>query len=237
MNRDSEARRVSAIILSGGSGTRLSQYGIPKQFIEVVGAPLFIHCLRIYEQLDEVDDVVLVINQAYEQLYLEILDKFPVKKVRCLVGGGRLRHESIRNGLARINHSGLIVIQNGVNPTTPPHTIRACIQEASTCDAVTAYVSAFHTVFEKEGDQLIRTLERKNLGYTSDPQVFSVSVLQRALLSAEEGVLTDLPMVDLVRKLGCEVRLVKSDEENLKVSTEVDLYATEMILSKIGGGI
>ncbi len=226
------SKKVSVIILSGGQGSRLQKYGVPKQFIEVAGSPLFVHCMNIYESLDEVDEIILVINEDFSELYAKILQQYHFKKLSFLVYGGKFRHVSLRNGLAKVKHNGLVIIHNGVNPTTPMNLIRQCIQTAFEYGAVSAYVPAFHTVFENDNGQIDTVLERKRLGYTCDPQVFQISILQNALSLDLQVAQNDIPVIDLVRRLGHNIKLVLSDEANLKVSTEIDLFTTEIILSK-----
>lgn len=223
---------VSAIILSGGEGARLPQYGVPKQFIEVAGIPLFIHCMKTYESLDQIDEIILVINEKFAAYYEKVLEQHHFKKLSVLVPGGKLRHVSLRNGLAKVKHNGVVVIQNGVNPTTPANIIQHCIETAWEHGAVSAYVPAFHTVFEGDNGEIETVLERKHLGYTCDPQAFRVDVLRDALTFDLQVAHNDLPAIDLVKRLGHKVKLVLSDEANLKVSTEIDLFTTEIILSK-----
>lgn len=221
------------IILSGGEGSRLQKYGVPKQFIEVAGIPLFVHCMNIYESLDEVDEIILVINENFAGVYAQILEKYHFTKLSFLVPGGKLRHVSLKNGLAKVKHNGIVIIHNGVNPTTSVNLIRQCIELAFESGAVSAYVPAFHTVFENNNGQIETVLDRKRLGYTCDPQAFQFAILEDALSIDLQATQKDVPVIDLVRRLGHNIQLVLSDETNLKVSTEIDLFTTEIILSKI----
>ena len=211
----------------------MQKYGVPKQFLEVAGIPLFVHCMNIYESLDEVDEIILVINEDFAELYAKILQQYHFKKLSFLVSGGKFRHVSLRNGLAKVKHNGLVIIHNGVNPTTPMSLIRQCIQTAFEYGAVTAYIPAFHTVFESDDGQIDTVLERKRLGYACDPQVFQISILKDALSLDLQVAHKDIAAIDLVRRLGYNIKLVLSDEANLKVSTEMDLFTTEIILSKM----
>lgn len=189
--------------------------------------------MNIYESLDEVDEIILVINENFADRYTQILQHYHFSKLSCLVTGGKFRHVSLKNGLAKIKHNGLVVIHNAVNPTTPISLIRECIQTAFEYGAVSAYIPAFHTVFESDNDQIDTVLERKRLGYSCDPQVFQVTTLQNALSLDLQVIHNDIPAIELVRRLGQIIKLVLSDEANLKVSTEIDLFTTEMILSKM----
>ena len=48
--------KVTALILTGGSGTRMQLYSEPKQFIKIIKYPAFVHVIRKYEQIKEVDE-------------------------------------------------------------------------------------------------------------------------------------------------------------------------------------
>ncbi len=63
---------VTAIVLSGGTGSRFHGSFIPKQFAEIEGKPILAYCLDTYEALPMIDEIALVINDRYEQLYYDI---------------------------------------------------------------------------------------------------------------------------------------------------------------------
>ena len=83
--------KVSAIVLAGGSGSRFTGSFIPKQFVQVRGKPILAYVLETYERLTQIDDVTLVVNARYEQLYYDIINTYGCLKVRRLVAGGPAR--------------------------------------------------------------------------------------------------------------------------------------------------
>ena len=75
-----------------------------------------------------------------------------------------------------------------------------------------------------------QTLERAALRAVQTPQIFESALLKAALQAAVEG---DIPVTDdcsAVERLGKRVYLVEGDEENLKITTPVDLILAEAIL-------
>ena len=48
-----------AIILAGGSGTRMGS-DIPKQFIDIYGKPMIIHTLESFDVNPEIDKIMVV---------------------------------------------------------------------------------------------------------------------------------------------------------------------------------
>jgi len=221
--------KVTAVILTGGSGKRMQQGSVPKQFIEIMQKPIFIHCLEIFQNIPAVDDIILVIEEKYRPLYKEVLKKYKVTKVKRLVSGGAFRHESVQNGVNAVSHEDIVIIQNGVNPTTSSEIIKHCIDKTVTHSAVSAYVPAFHTVFSNIDETIEKVYPRNTLGYTVDPQVYKVSTIKKALKlqgSSEE----DLPIVELIRNAGFQVALVKSDMSNHKITNSYDLAYVQHVL-------
>jgi len=224
------SNKVTAIILSGGNGFRLKN-SVPKQFLEINGTSLFIHSLQTYQSLEEVHEIILIINEKYISNYEKILKKNYFGKLKQIVPGNKLRHLSIQNGLDHIKHNGLVVIQNGVNPTTPSFTIQQCISASWQYGVATAYIPAFHTVFEYSNGGIDIVLNRSKIGYTCDPLAARVDILKAALNSAENDIDNDLAPLDLIKKLGHPIKLILSDEKNVKVTTELDLCTMKTILS------
>jgi 2-C-methyl-D-erythritol 4-phosphate cytidylyltransferase len=229
-------KKVSAFILTGGSGVRVaaaSRNKLPKQFINIAGKPVFIHCIEIYLKLKEVDRIYLVINQKHEKKYDTLLKKYHISGKVIKVPGGRTRLFSVRNALDRVTESGgLVILQSGDCATTPARVIKKCIKLSRDKKAVSAYIPAFYTTFLYKKNILRKPLERNETGYTCDPQVYDISVLREALNYAEKRGIKDKPTVDLVTRTKHRVFLVESPKENMKITTEPDLKAVDFILRR-----
>jgi 2-C-methyl-D-erythritol 4-phosphate cytidylyltransferase len=225
-----EKEDVFAIILAAGKGVRFEGSEYPKQFTRILGKPLFIHCLETYFSMKEVKNIYLVINEEFKKLFNRVLSEYQYTERVIIIPGGIDRQHSVTQALDRISINGVVVVQNGVSPVTSSTLIRKCIQVAKEKGAVTAFVNPFHTVFEKEGEELDKVLERKSLGYTCDPQVYRISIIKEAIAYAKHHGLKDRPTVDLVRRLGLPVYLVESDPSNIKVTINADISAIEHIL-------
>lgn len=220
----------TAIILTGGSGSRIKEINYPKQFCELLGKPAFIYPLETYENMPEIDDIYLVINKDYSERYNEILNKYHFKKLRKLVAGGKDRQESVQNGLFAVKKTDTIVIQDGSNPTTHPELIKECIETAKKYGACTAYLAARHTVVQVNNNEIETVLERDSLAYTCAPQAYKFEIIVKALEYAKENALTNRPIVDLVKRIGSKVALVPSIYENVKITTYENLPAVEQVL-------
>jgi len=227
--------RVYAVILTGGKGVRVargSSTSLPKQFLKILGKPVFMHCLTRYLKMPEVDEVLLVMNPRYEGMYDALLRKYRLDGKVRRVKGGKTRLISAGNALEHIEGPGIVVLQNGNSPATCEETIRKCIRLAKRKKAVTAYIPAFFTTFEIGKKGLEVPLKRGKTGYTCDPQAYDVQVLKKALDYARKRGIKESPTVELVRKTGRSVHLVESGMENVKITTRADLAAAEAVLKE-----
>ena len=88
------SRRVAAILLAGGSGTR---FGADKNkvYVEALGQPLIRYSLDVFAAHPLVDEVILVAREGEK----EILESFPCGKPCRIVTGGATRQASVLHGL------------------------------------------------------------------------------------------------------------------------------------------
>ena len=223
---------ITAIILAGGSGTRMKNTALPKQFVRLCGKPLYMHSLETYSKIRAVNEIILVINKSFRERHLKDLKKYPIRKISHIVDGGRHRHGSIQNAMQHLTHNGLVVIHNAANPTTSPSLIKQCLQAAQTKPAVTAFIPAIHTVFIHNKTTIRTPLEREHLGYAADPQVFKASLLRKALELCKCSNKDQVPMLNLVHRLGKSIAIVNSSKDNFKVTYKNDLRTAKNIMEK-----
>ncbi len=86
------------------------------------------------------------------------------------------------------------------------------------------------TVKTVRDGQVEETLDRSALAAVQTPQVFEASLLKAALQSAMEAGAETTDDCSAVERLGKTVYLVDGDEENLKITTPLDLILAQAIL-------
>lgn len=87
-----------AIILAGGTGQRLGME-VPKQFVEVLGKPLIVYALEIYQNSKHIDFVEVVCVPEYIDYIWELVGTYSLTKVRWIVSGGDSCQASTTNGI------------------------------------------------------------------------------------------------------------------------------------------
>ena len=225
------AGRVSAVILAGGSGSRFTGSFIPKQFVQVAGKPILAYVLETYQNLSLVDDVTLVINAKYEQLYYDIVDTYKFFKVRRLVPGGESRQASAAAGLGAVEPCDIVVMQDGVRPFTSARVIMEAVEMARQVGAANVMVRALDTVVESRDGFIAQIPDRTHLYSGQAPQAFRYDLLVEAHRQAvAEGITEASDDAQLVMKVGGRVGLVEGSYANFKITTYEDfLFASCMV--------
>lgn len=222
---------VTAIVLSGGAGSRFQGSFIPKQFVEIEGKPILAYCLDTYEALPMIDEIALVINERYEQLYYDICSTFGYLKVRRFVYGGATRQESVSQGLRAIDPCEIVVVQDGVRPFSSEKSIAEAIEAARVHGAADVVVPTLDTIVEERDGFIVNIPDRTRLRNGQAPQTFRYEVLVQAHEHARVvGTKEATDDAQLVLASGGQVRAIEGTFEGFKVTTNIDLLFAQQVL-------
>ena len=228
--------KTAAIILAGGSGQRVKRHDIPKQLVRINDRPIISYCLEIYQGIEEVHSIILVINEEYRENFNQIVELEKFTKVSHVVSGGVLRSDSVYNGLMSIKDENfdLVLIQNGVSIFTLPDVIKKCIEKAEVSKAVTAGDTvSVYTPFYYKDDHVVEMLEKKRIGYIRDPQCFHYKFLvdlHERMQNEETGPFyNDAIMCKHYRE---GVALVPSNRDNFKITYDFEIFLAEFLIKK-----
>ena len=230
------AHRVSAVIVSAGSGTRMGP-GVDKLFLEVAGRPIVAHTWARFDAAACIDDLVLVVRDGMQEEFRKLAVESGFKKPFRLTVGGKERQDSVWNGLqALVADCEIVAIQDGARPCTSLAVIEATIAAARETGAAVAAQRVTDTIKESDGGMLVaKHIDRSMLWAVQTPQTFRVEVIRRALAAVRErGVLVtdDTAACELI---GQPVALVESPEPNPKATSPADLPYLELLLKRLNG--
>ena len=221
----------TAVIVAAGTASRMQ--GIDKILCPMGNYPLLLYTLIPFQNSDSVDEIVIVTR---EDLMLPIGDlcrREGMHKVTRIVKGGASRTESVLEGLhAADPKADLVAIHDGARPFLPPEVLEHTIETARTRGAAAPAIPVKDTIKVSESGAVDATPRRETLFAVQTPQVFDAGLLKAALQSAltEHAALTD--DCSAVERLGKEVYLTDGDEENIKITTPLDLIVAETILRR-----
>ncbi len=222
-----------AIIVAAGSGTRFGAEK-PKQFLEILGKPLIVHTLEIFEACPLVDKIILVLPPLQTESFRAVAGKYDLKKLVKTVAGGKSRAESVRNGLDAVNGeaSDVIAVHDGARPLVTIEEIAATIEKAFETGAACLTAMVSDTIKQVFDGKITRTIDRANLRRALTPQAFRFDLLKRAFAENEINE-TATDECFLVEKLGVEVSAVEGAARNIKITAPEDWLLAEMLLRKV----
>jgi 2-C-methyl-D-erythritol 4-phosphate cytidylyltransferase len=222
-----------AIIPAAGSGSRIGGE-VPKQFIEIAGAPILIHTIRRFDACPDINRICIGLSREASAFQSRI-DEFGLNKPVMFVSGGKERSDSVTNALDAIAEFSpqIVVIHDAVRPFVTPELISAVVGKARLTGAAIAAQSATDTMKEAESGIIVGTLDRRRIFRAQTPQAFRYDLICRANQEArrsglEPGSLTDDAM--LVERLGIEVSIVEGPASNIKITTPEDLAFARFLL-------
>lgn len=228
---------IAALILAAGKGVRFESAGLPKQFCEISGKPLFVHSVETYVGIDAVDRVIVVANPQYVDMTTYALERYDLLEQVTIIVGGNTRQVSIQNACTLIagqftSSEDFVILHNGVSPNTSAEFVNTCLTAVADRDAVQACVPDTRTVFEIDGEFVKRLLPRPNLVCHCDPIVYRGDVFSHVLDEQKRGGMSGDTTSDTALELGYRIRLVRSDYGNIKVTTRWDLEAVRAAMEQ-----
>ncbi len=224
--------KTDAVIVSAGKGQRFMS-GAKKQFHLLSGRPILAHTLDRFESCRMIRSIVLVVApEDMDYCLKEIVEKLDYAKVSQIVPGGRVRQESVRNGINSIPaDSEIIVIHDGVRPFVTIEMIERSIKTAAQFGSVVTAVPAKDTikVVDREGI-VAETLDRASLWQIQTPQTFKASLIREAHQRAAKDHFVGTDDASLVERLGLKVHVAPGSYENIKITTPEDYLIARAFL-------
>ena len=231
--------RNVALIVAAGRGHRVGG-PLPKQYRELVGAPVLFHTVAAFAGHAAIDAVRTVIHPDDDALYrnaLSGLDTTMSGKLLAPVDGGETRQDSVRLGLESlaaddaVDSVDAVLIHDGARPLVDGAII------TRTIDALGEHVGALAAVplsdslkrATAEEDRVIdRDVARAGLWRAQTPQTFRFEEILAAHRAARGHSATDDAAVAELH--GLRIALVAGDGDNIKITTEPDMARAEQIL-------
>ena len=222
---------VSAVILAGGSGSRMN-LATPKQYVTVAGESVLRRCVRAFEECGDVDSIVVVVKDGDEEIVKGEL-KNDFSKLHAVVFGGFCRAVSAKNGFEAIpKEAHIVAIHDAARCLISPMDISRVIDAAKKYGAASAASPITNTVKLVDEMGVIKaTVPRSELMAAETPQVFRAEIYRKALrefCGELESVTDDNSLVEAI---GESIHCV-TVEGNIKITTKRDLDIAEFLLSK-----
>ena len=221
----------SALIAAAGSSQRMA--GENKLLLPLGGKSVLAHTLQAVDAAAGVDEIVIAAREEDLVKFAELCKLWGIQKPVKIIVGGKTREESVLRAAIEANENAdLLAVQDGARPFVTPELIDSVIEAARVHFAAAPAIPVKDTVKVAVDGVVRETPDRSLLYAVQTPQVFDAQLLRAALKSAVDAgaVLTD--DCSAVERLGKEIYLIAGLEENIKITTPLDMILAEAILAK-----
>lgn len=224
--------KVCALIAAAGKSRRMGGK-INKQLILLDGIPVLARTLKVFDEADIIDNIVVVSAVSDIEYYTEnIINKYGTKKVINVIAGGAKRQQSIMNGLCALSGAcDIVAVHDGARPFVTASIINRSVEEAYLYGAAACGVNVKDTIKVIDSDSFIKeTPDRNTIYAVQTPQTFWYDLLYEAHKKAIEEGFQGTDDTVLVERQGVKVKLFLGSYENIKITTPEDIFVAEAIL-------
>lgn len=217
---------IDVIYLAAGKGVR-AKLGYPKQYARLGGKAIMIHGLDVLQSMAEIGNIII---PTLDRLATEDLIKNFIygDKLITFTPGGITRQESAKAGLKEVTTEAVLICE-AVRPFITPEFVRSVIE----VDApfVTPWINPKSTVIDTDGIYY----DRDMIGEVQMPQKYETRLLRQAHNLAFNNDYTDdaALVIDMTEVTPV---IVPGLEENIKITTPLDLKLAEAIYHYRTGG-
>jgi len=220
---------TTAILLAGGSGTRLGT-GDNKAYLELGGRPLLAWSLVAFERCPSIDDVILVTRPEDRGRAEQVATAAGATKLRAIVDGGPTRHASEHAGLTALapdiasGRVTLVAIHDAARPFVTGALLERLLVTASEHGGAVPGLPV-GAPFLLRGGRIVRTEDLRRM---QTPQAFHAPGLLAAYRAATAAGFHGVDTAETVERHGdLTVVVVAGDPDNRKVTYVDDLRAAQ----------
>lgn len=221
----------AAVIVAAGASRRM---GMDKIMAELQGQPVLAHTIRAFQECESIGQIVVVCRKEQVAAVESLVREYGFAKVSAVVPGGDSRIASVQNGLAALEDGvRLVAIQDGARPLVTGEIIETTVARAGRSRAAAPAIPLKDTVKQvDETGKVLSTPDRSTLRAVQTPQVFDRDLLFAAWKKAEQDGIAYTDDCGAMEGLGKSVYLTEGSEENLKLTTPLDMILAEEILKR-----
>lgn len=221
-----------AIVLAGGKGKRMNCQ-TSKQYLLLKGKPILYYSLKAFQE-SNIDEIVLVVARGEEEYCRkDIVERYGLTKVNCIVEGGRERYHSVYQGLLSVNDADYVLVHDGARPFITDEIITRTMESVAKHQACVVGMPVKDTIKIADTTGYVENTPDRNLVWmVQTPQAFTYPLIREAydkIISENIQTITDDAMA-LELMLNQKVFLVEGSYENIKITTPEDIVVAEALL-------
>ncbi len=221
---------AAAVIVAGGSGSR---FGGDKLMADLGGMPVLARTLLAFQRTDTVTAIVVAARANALEGVRALGRQYGVSKLTAVVPGGDTRARSCLAGVMAVPpEAELIAIHDGARPLVTEQVILDGLWTAYRHLAALPCLPVRDTVKQAADGVVTATPDRRSLFAAQTPQCFQADLIRAALTDADRNAPDVTDDCLAVERIGGKIYLSRGSEENIKITTPLDLRIAEMILQE-----
>ncbi|HIF18503.1 MAG TPA: 2-C-methyl-D-erythritol 4-phosphate cytidylyltransferase [Cycloclasticus sp.] len=229
----SEIGKIWCIVPAAGIGLRFGE-NRPKQYLPFRSSTIIDTTIKTLLLCTSLEKVIVCLHPDDEHAQQSDFIKHP--RVHVVIGGNQ-RSDSVLNGLQSIQtdtaKQDWVLVHDAARPCVRLADINKLISEAQTHQQGSILAVPIHdTIKEVDNELAVRTLDRTKLWRALTPQLFKLSDIQGALLSAKKQSRVVTDEASAIEQLGLPVRIVEGHADNIKITVPADLQLANMYMDQ-----
>ncbi len=221
--------KTFALLLAAGSSTRFA-HNTKKQFFKIKGKEVLYYSLNAFNSSKLIDEIIVVSSLEDIEEIQHLVKVYNFTKVRTVVVGGKVRQESVKNGLEAIKDDGYVLIHDSARPLVDEKIISSLLTALKDGDAATPAIKVVDTIVKVKNGELLSFENRDELYRIQTPQAFKINVIKEAHQKFEGKEATD--DTQLIKLLGKKVCIIPGEEKLRKITTLEDTNAIEAYIEQ-----
>ena len=170
----------------------------------------------------EIKKTIVVINKNHQEYFDTKILPF-LKGAVELTYGGKLRQDSVFQGLKKLPSDELVLIHDGARPFVSKKLIKTIIKQTQEHGAAAPGLKITDTTWKVKNSLVVAGVDRANLYNAQTPQGFYKRDIFTFYNKKDESKTDD---VGLAIKNGLRVKFVEGEKNNKKITTMTDILSS-----------
>ena len=218
---------IKAILLISGNGSRFGSR-IPKQFLNLSGKKIYRHALETFLAFKEFKTIILVCHKEYIE---QVREEIGEPRVQIIEGGATRQESSYRGLLACGPETSHVMIHDGARPFVSQKMIQDSLNALHSHAAVNTCIPSTDTIVHADTFLAVTSIpDRSKYLRGQTPQSFSYPLILEAHEKAKDRNVSD--DCRLVLELNHPIHIIYGSENNIKITTELDLFLAEQLVHR-----
>lgn len=223
----------TAVVVAAGSSSRM---GCDKLELRLGKMPVLAAALRALNSCLSIDEIIVVTRRDKLEETARLCRDYGITLCTKVVCGGETRTISALAGVSEADkRAKIICIHDAARPFIDPALVDEVVRAAVVYRAAAPAIPVKDTVRIAENGETVMTPERSSVFAVQTPQAFDADIIKAALTLAVQSGRTYTDDCAAVEAMGLKIRLTHGSEDNIKLTTPLDMELAAAIMRRRAG--